>query len=187
MFRFLIEDIIAKIKAELPQFKTVELYNNDFDKAEQGLKDLTKFPALYIGFPEGVNYSDSGAGTQKTSEVVLRFYIAVSMTKGRAVNNTTVLDLLDLKQEVYKAFQGYKSDGFNTFKRRYEETDEDRTNFYVFLQDWTTDILDDTKYVDGGGVVHQITELRIDDEVIINPATKQDGNGIRTAKNVNDG
>lgn len=183
MYRFLIEEIIAKVNTDLPEFKTVGLYNNSFEKAEQGLTDLIKFPAFLIGFPEGVNYSDSGAGTQKTEEVVLRFYIAKSMTKGRAVNNTTVLDLLDLKQKVYKAFQGYKSNGFNTFKRRYEETDEDRTNYYVFIQDYTTDILDDSKYVDGGGVLHQITALDITDEVVINSATKT---GIRTAKNTAD-
>lgn len=186
MFRFLIENIITKIKAELPEFKTVDLYNNNFEKNQLGQNDIIKFPALLIGFPEGVSYSDNGAGTQLSDELVLRFYIATEMTKGRASNSTTVLDLFDLKQKVYNSFQLYKTDGISTFKRRYEESDEDRTNYYVFLQDWTTNILDDTKYVDGGGV--EVTlGLDIDDQVIINPATKQDDNGIRTAKDVNDG
>lgn len=187
MYRFLIEDIISKVKADLPEFKTVELFNNNFLKAETGQTDIVKFPALFIGFPEGMNFGDRGAGNQLTTELVIRFHIADSITKGRISNNTTVLDLLDLKQKVFEAFQGYKSDGFNTFKRRREETDEDRTNYYVFIQDWTTNVLDDSKYVDGGGVVHQLTGLDITDEVIINPDTKQDGRGIRTAKNVNDG
>jgi len=183
MFRFLIEDIINKVNTALPEFKTVALFNDDFNKNEQGLTDIIKFPALFIGFPEGVTFDDGGAGVQKTSEVVLRFYIAKSLTKGRASNNTTVLDLLDLKQRVYKTFQGYKANGFNTLKRRYEETDEARTNYYVFIQDYTTDILDDTKYVDGGATTHQITALDINDDVVINPSTKP---GIRTAKDVND-
>lgn len=183
MYRFFIENIITKVKAELPEFKTVELFNNNFVKAESGFTDLVKFPALFIGFPEGMNFNDAGAGNQLTNELVVRFYIADSITKGRAVNSTTVLDLLDLKQKVFEAFQGYKSDGFNTFKRRREETDEDRTNYYVFIQDWTTNVLDDSKYVDGGGVLHTITGLDITDDVVINPATKP---GIRTAKDVND-
>jgi hypothetical protein len=183
MYRFLINNIITKIGAELPEFKTVALFNDDFNKAEQGLKDLVKFPALYISFPEGVDYSDNGAGVQKTNELKIRFYIAKSITKGRASNNTTVLDLLDLKQKVYKAFQGYKSNGFNTFKRRFEEMDEDRTNYYVFIQDYTTDLIDDTKYIDGGATTHQITALDITQDVVINSGTKT---GIRTAKNVND-
>lgn len=186
MFRFLIEDIINRVEAELPEFKTVELFNNNFEKNTLGQNDVVQFPALYISFPEGTTYSDNGAGTQLSDELVLRFYIATQMPKGRASNNSTVLDLFDLKQRVYNVFQGYKTDGFNTFKRRYEETDEDKTNHYIFIQDWTTNILDDTKYVDGGGV--EVTlGLDIDDQVIINPATKQDDNGIRTAKDVNDG
>jgi len=185
MYRFLIEDIINKVKSEFPEFQTVDLFNDDFNKSERGLIDLIKMPALLIGFPEGVNYIDSGSGTQKTSEIVLRFYIALSMTKGRVSNSTTVLDLFDLKQEVYSSFQGYQSDRINTFKRRFEETDEDRTNYYVFIQDWTTDLVDDSKYVDGSGQEVTLT-LQLDDELIINPITKG-GNGIRTAKDVNDG
>lgn len=183
MYRYLINNIINKVKTDLTQFKTVDLYNDDFNKAEQGLKDLVKFPAFYVSFPEGVNYADNGAGVQKTEEVVIRFYIAKSMTKGRTSNSSTVLDLLDLKQQVYEAFQGYKSNGFSSFKRRYEEMDEDRTNYYVFIQEYTTEIIDDSKYIDGGATEHQITALNITDEVIINSGTKE---GIRTAKNVND-
>ena len=62
--------------------------------------------------------------------------------------------------------------------------DEDRTNYYVFIQDYTTDLIDDTKYVDGGATTHQITALDITQDVVINSGTKT---GIRTAKNVNDG
>lgn len=186
MYRFLIEDIITKVKADLPEFKTVEIYNNQFDKNELGQIDVIKMPALLIGFPEGTSFQDFGAGVQQTEELVIRFYIAKSITKGRVSNSSTVLDLFDLKQKVYKAFQGYQSEALSTFKRRYEETDEDRTNYYVFLQDWTTKLKDVTKYVDGEGQEVTLT-LDIDDQVIINPDTKQDGNGIRTAKNVNDG
>lgn len=183
MYRFLVEDVIAKIKTDLPEFKTVELYNNNFLKAEAGQFDIVKFPALFVSFPEGMNFNDAGAGNQLTNELVIRFYISDSITKGRVSNSSTVLDLLDLKQKVYKAFQGYKSAGFNTFKRRREETDEDRTNYYIFIQDWTTNVLDDSKYVDGGGTEYTIPALQINDEVVINPATKP---GIRTAKDVND-
>lgn len=187
MYRFLIEDIITKINTELPEFKTVRLFNDDFNKLDQGVIDTFAKPALLIGFPEGVNYTDAGSKVQKTETLVLRFYIAKDMTRGRASNNTTILDLFDLKQKVYNTFQGYKSSGFNTFKRRYEETDEDRTNYYIFIQDWTTDVVDDTKYVNGGGVEIFNLGLDLNSDLVINPDTKIDGNGIRTAKNVDNG
>lgn len=183
MFRYIIEAILAKIAADLPEFKTVALFNNQFDNQDQGLIDSFRFPALFISFPEGANYKNGGSKVQLTDELTIRFYIADSITKGRAVNNTTILDLFDLKQKVFSTFQGYKTDGINTFNRILEETDETRTNYYTFVQDWTVEILDDTKYIDGGGQEVTLT-LQIDDDVVINPATVD---GIRTAKDVNDG
>ena len=88
---------------------------------------------------------------------------------------------MDLKQEVFKVFHGWGDTNIKTFSRIFEETDEDRTNYYVFIQDYNTNITDASNYIDQGTEV--TLGLDLTPEVIINPLTDDD---IRTAKDVND-
>ena len=84
-------------------------------------------------------------------------------------------------QEVFKIFHGWGDDYIKTFSRVYEETDEDRTNYYVFIQDYNTNLTDVANYIDQGTEV--TLGLDLTPELIINPLTDDD---IRTAKDVND-
>lgn len=179
MQRLLIEKILARIAAELPEFKTVDLYNEQFDNADEGIDNPVRFPALFVSFPEGATYTDSTAGVQQSDDVVVRFYIGQQMTKQRV--GKTVLEVMDLKQKVYSKFQGYAEPFIKTFSRIYEEPDESRTNYYVFIQDYKAGVIDSSKYVDQGA--EHTLELDLTTEVIIKPVTKT---GIRTARDVND-
>lgn len=181
MYRALVDAIKAQITAELPQFKTVALYNNQLTKQDDGVIDSFRFPALFISFPDGANYSDYTAGVQKAADITVRFYIANELTKSRLSINKTELEVFDLKQTVFSKFQGFNGPSFSAFSRIHEETDEDRTNYYVFIQDYKTSVNDSDNYVDQGIEVNLTLDLT--PEVIINPLTDDD---IRTAKDVND-
>tara|TARA_R110002126_G_scaffold89252_2_gene213389 strand:- start:1827 stop:2378 length:552 start_codon:yes stop_codon:yes gene_type:complete len=181
MQRFLIEAITAKIAADLPEFKTVALFNEQLTKQDEGGVDSFQFPALFISFPEGAEYSTEGAGVQKTSELLVRFYIADKLTVSRSSIGKTELEVFDLKQKVYGEFKGFQGDGFGSWSRVGEQTDESRKNQYIFIQDYTTVLLDVSKYIDQGEP-HLLT-FQLGSEVIINPTTD---NGLRTAKDVND-
>jgi len=181
MQRILIESILDKIAADLPQFKTVDLYNDQFNKQDTAKIDSFRFPALFISFPDGADYTDYTAKVQQTKDLTVRFYIADQLTASRLSISKTVLEILDLKQTVFEAFQGWSVEGVKSFSRIHEEPDEDRTNYYIFLQDYKTGVIDSSKYVDQG----QEVTLTLDatTQVIINPVTD---NGIRTARNTND-
>lgn len=181
MQRGLIQAILDQITAELPQFKTVKLYNDQLFKQDSGEIDSFAFPALFISFPDGANYSDLSAGVQKGADITVRFYIADKLTKSRLSINKTELEIMDLKQTVYSKFQGFSAPSIAAFSRIHEEPDEARTNYYVFIQDYKTTVNDSDTYIDQGGT-HQVT-LNLTPEVIINPLTDDD---IRTAKDVND-
>jgi len=180
MQRVLIEAILTRIAAELTEFKTVDLFNNQFVNADQGLDNPIRFPALFISFPDGAEYTNRGAGVQQSDDITVRFHIAQEMTVERT--GRTVLEVMDMKQRVYNVFQNYAAPFIKTFDRVREEPDEARTNYYVFLQDYKAGIIDSSRYVDQGAEVS--LGLNITQEIIINPVT--DG-GIRTAKDVNDG
>jgi hypothetical protein len=181
MQRDLIEAITDEIAAELPQFNTVELYNDQFTKQDDGVIDSFRFPALFISFPDGATYKNYTAGVQTSADVTVRFYIADQLTKSRLSISKTVLEVLDLKQTVFSKFQGFSGVGFKSFTRIFEEADESRTNYYIFTQDYQTSVIDSSSYVDQGAT-HSVT-LDLTGEVIINPLTDA---GIRTAKDVND-
>ena len=181
MQRVLVQGILDKIAAELPQFKTVDLYNDQFDKQDEGVIDSFAFPALFISFPEGANYTNYTAGVQKNQDLVVRFYICDKLTKSRLSINKTVLEIFDLKQLVHSKFQGFSGVGFSGFTRIYEEPDESRRNYYNFIQDYSVTINDSSNYVDQGTAV--TLDLDLTGEVIINWLTDDD---IRTARDVND-
>jgi hypothetical protein len=180
MQRVLIESILARISANLPEFKTVDLFNDQFNNADQGLDNPVRFPALFVSFPEGAEYTNRGAGVQQSDDIIVRFHIGQEMTAERV--GKTVLEVMDMKQRVYNVFQNYAAPFIKTFDRIREDPDEARSNYYVFLQDYKAGIIDSSKYVDQGAEVS--LSLNITEQVIINPIT--DG-GIRTAKDVNDG
>jgi hypothetical protein len=181
MQRDLIQAITDQIAAELPQFKTVALFNDQFTKQDAGAIDSFRFPALFLSFPDGAQYNDYTAGVQTSADVTVRFYIADQLTKSRLSISKTVLEVMDLKQAVFSKFQGFSGVGFKTFSRIFEEADESRTNYYVFSQDYKTSVIDSSSYVDQGAE-HTLT-LDLTADVIINPLTDDD---IRTAKDVND-
>lgn len=181
MQRELIDETLARIAAELPQFKTVDVFNDQFNKGDAGVIDTFAFPALFVSFPEGATYSNYTAGVQQSNDILIRFYIADSLTKSRLSLNKTVLEIMDLKQEVFKKFQGWSTGKIKTFSRVAEETDEDRTNYYIFIQDYNTGVLDSDTYKNQGAT--QLLTLDLTKELIINPTTDD---GIRTAKDVND-
>jgi hypothetical protein len=181
MQRDLIQFILDKIAAELPQFKTVDLFNDQFNKQDNAALDSFRFPALFVSFPEGANYENYTSGVQHGLDIRVRFYIADELTKSRLSIGKTVLEVLDLKQDVFKVFHGSGAAYIKSFLRIYEETDESRRNYYVFIQDYNTGIIDASKYIDQGDE-HTLT-LDLTSQVIIKPVTD---NNIRTAKDVND-
>ncbi len=181
MQRELIDKVIARVKTELPQFKTVDIYNQQFDKQDAGVIDSFRFPALFLSFPNGAEYSEYSGKVQKAEDLTVRFYIADELTKSRLSISKTVLEIMDLKQEVFKVFHGWGDTNIKTFSRIFEETDEDRTNYYVFIQDYNTNVTDASNYIDQGTEV--TLGLDLTPELIINPLTDDD---IRTAKDVND-
>lgn len=174
MTRGLIQEILDKVAADLPQFKKVALYNNDFDLQDEGSASPFYFPALFVSFPESVTYNDTGSGNQTTNDFRVRLYIADKFN-----TDTTVLNIFDLKQEVYKVFHKWQPSNATSFMRIEENTDESRTNYYVFSQDYTTSLRDSDKNIINDRVEVQVTELEINKDVKIDPNTVD---GIRTDK-----
>jgi len=173
MTRELIEQIFARIQSELPEIKRIGLFNDDFEKQNDGVKSGLKFPALFVSFPEGCTYVDNASGVQRSDDFIIRFHIGLKF-----YNDDTVLQIFDLKEKIYKIFHKWQPSNASTMKRVAETPDELRGNFYVFEQDYLTNIIDSTKFIENDRVAVTLTP-KIDGNLRIDPRTTEN---VRTDK-----
>jgi len=139
MNRAFIEAVINKIKTDLPEFKMVELFNNQLDNQSQGSGKGVNFPAIFISFPESVEYVSSGQRVQRANEMIVSFIIASKVVTGKT---DEILKVFDLKTKVYQSFLGVQGDISSSFTRIAEDTDEERENYYTFTQTYKTQLID---------------------------------------------
>ena len=143
MNRQLIEEIFAKVKTDIPEIKKTGLFNDDFEKQNEGTKSGLKFPALFVSFPDGCTYLESTSGVQRTDTFTVRFHIG---TKHQT--DKDVLTVFDLKEKLYRAFHKWQPSNASSFSRTAEIPDEFRGNYYVFQQDYKTDLVANSKYIE---------------------------------------
>jgi len=167
MTKALIQAIINRITSELPQFKTVRIYNNDLQNMDDGKVDSFQYPAIFISFPEAVIYRDYGSGIQNTEEIAIRFHIADKYFK-----DSYILDIFDLKEAVFNKIHKFQPAGCSSFVRFSEQTDENRGNVYAFIQDYKTKFINDSKSFEKG--LTEINGIGFEPtyEVVINENTK---------------
>jgi hypothetical protein len=172
MNRSLIEQLKSKIIEDFPVFLKVGIFNNNFSNERAGVSEPLNFPAIFISFPEPISYSGNTSGVQKTNDFLVRFYIAEKF-----VTDRNVLDIFDLKQEVYSKFSGFQPNGFSSMERVGEQVDEDRNNIYVFIQDYKIRGTDPTNYVNNKRVPVNVNTLVVSGDLEIDQNTTE---GIRT-------
>ena len=143
MTKEFIQQIFDRISAELPEFKKVGLFNDDFEKQNDGTKSGLKFPAIFVSFPEGCEWVPNASGVQRTEDFVVRFHIA-----DKFMTDKTVLDIFDLKERVFEVFHKWQPTGAGSFSRDTEIPSSQRGNFYVFEQDFTTNLISSTKFIE---------------------------------------
>ena len=172
MNRQLIEEVIQRIKTELPEFKKVGLFNDDFTKQDEGEKAGLNFPAIFLSFPEGVIYENDGSGVQRSEDFLVRFVMSEKF-----LTDKKVLEIFDLKQKVYRVFNGWKPSKGSTFRRYSEQPDENRSGFYVFEQVYITKLIDDETFIENKRIPVTLTGLKVEGDLLIDPRTVD---GIRT-------
>jgi len=158
------EQIKAKINADLPRYKTVELYNNQ----DTNLKDLINegviFPAVFIDFD--FNETIQLALGIKDMDMTVRFrFMFESYERGSRVED---LDLMTEFTGVFDLYKGIEQDPlqftqFNEILRGLDE-DHDMVNF-PFI-DYATIYRNQENYERATHLVHTPVEPDITGEVI---------------------
>ena len=173
MNRAFIEEIIAKIETDLPEIKKVGIFNDDFNKHENGTGNQINFPAIFLSFPEQTTYENKNLGLQETEDFVFRLNIGMKFTTDK-----DILNIFDLKQKVYSIFQKFQPENCSSVFRIAESTDEDRTGFYVFEQDYETRMIDKAASIYRDGTLQTVglgLEMDLINVVPIDPPSEDIG------------
>lgn len=144
--RSLLEDIIAKVRTDLPQFKFVGIYNQQEEemKAEKNQYYDVQKPALFIEVIDDTVIQQLGGGLQIYDPLLIRLHVVHEQFDAIDGTMEQNLDVYDLKQDVYLAFDRWEPNGSSMWVRMSEKRDHNHTNIYVFLQDWQTTFVDNS-------------------------------------------
>lgn len=128
--------IKTELQSEIPEIKTVGLYNNQFMHL---LRDNTKqnpflFPACFIQM-KPYNFKDLSGGVQE-------FEMDLTTHLGFESHTDQDEEILEIKQRLYLVLQRFQSEYFARLSRTNEQPDFDFGNFQVYKTTYHTRGLD---------------------------------------------
>lgn len=125
--------IKAQILGQVPKIKTVQLFNNQFDK--EAAEDAFSYPAVMIQFLS-LPWVTEPQGLQK-ADALIRLHVGFHSYKSEDVEILTLLD------EVHAALSGFTvANLLGAMTRTNEEQDINHDSVSVWLVDYSTQIVD---------------------------------------------
>lgn len=167
--------LVARLLANVPELKTVRLFNNQFNHSnneDQRNEQAFLYPCALIEFSE-IEYQTQTQLIQSYTGVV-RLHIGFESYK---LEDT---DVLALKQNIYKNIHGFQVSTVKTFGKflRLRETmDTDHDNIMVYIQDYQLSGKD-TDFVDTSSTVVPPIELEITRDLDIDNSVIRTGDGL---------
>lgn len=125
-----------EIESNLPKLKKVALFNNQFEN--ESVENPFEYPCCFLQFSP-VNFKDLTMGVQQV-EITLTTHLGFESYKDEDV------DVLDLKQELYKVVQRfqYLNGNMSMFTRIAERPNYDHNNIQVYETDYKFTVKDFT-------------------------------------------
>lgn len=142
MTRQLIQQIFDRIEERMPEVKQRGVFNNTFQRIAEGNENGIQLPAIYVSFPEGVEYTQNGSGAQRSNDFIVRLNLAV-----RVLDDKKILDIFDLKETVFEVFHKWQPVNSSSFERIAESPDELHENVYIFKTDFKTNLISTSRFV----------------------------------------
>ena len=135
--------LIQAVKARLatvPDFKTIRVFNNQFELLESGEYEGVFCNAAFIEIINDQPAIQLGRGYQLFDPIIVRIHIGHEFYDGDNMDED--LDVFDLKDKVYQVLQKFEPDGAVAFCRTAEGQDYDHANVYHYIMDFTTNYID---------------------------------------------
>ena len=160
------------ISKGLPSTGYIRMWNNNLEYLEKGTDEQYQLPAIFIEFPDEIEYDQLGNGTQTVDDLRIKIHILQDFYDTKTGAMSQNLDVLVLAQSIYTAFQewmpttvtipptGIYAPYAGTYQvpvgvmsRRKEYQDKDHDNIYHFIQEYSTTWIDTAMNRPVGGVL----------------------------------
>jgi len=134
---------------KIGDLKHVDLFNRQFEKIKLSWNEEIPIdlPAVLIEFVD-LPWQTTKEGL-KTTNALIRFHIGVWLyqeSHSGSSDETAALNKLAYRKKVIKELQGLQGDSFTALQHINTGQDTDHTNIFVWTEDFTTTIRDDSAY-----------------------------------------
>lgn len=113
------------------KIKHIALWNNQFEHSNnQQDEQAFLYPCVFLEFSQG-DFKNLSQGVQQ-------FNITITTHLGFESYKTDDIEILSIKQDLYKVIQRFRNEYFDKITRVSERPDYDHDNIQVFETDYTT-------------------------------------------------
>ena|ERR1043165_1792845 len=137
-----IEDVMTRIRTELPQFLTVRVWNNQVVMEHEGEYQAYAKPACFLEILNDVVWEQLGEGNSG-ADLAFRFHIVHEYYDDQAGNFEQDLVVFDLRDALIAKFMLYKPVGCGPMTKINEVMDYDHGNIYHMIVDFVAYFTDD--------------------------------------------
>lgn len=169
------------ILSELPEIKTVKIWNGNVPRINEGEDDPYAFPAIMIEFPDLIKWDQLGNGIQIVDPLEISFHVLdpfYDAQDGTKDNNLVIFLLTDKLRNiiqdwmptsftiasgsVYTNYAGTYILPFGVFTREKEIQDKNHGALYHFIQSYLTTWVDIARQRPVGGITAGDLEYELD-------------------------
>jgi hypothetical protein len=166
-----LKEVKEQIFAEVPEIKTIRLWNNQVEELLVSKNEAISFPAVFMGFDSELNYtSKTVKGLQYAEKVEFYVHIAIENYVDNDNDDSTEWYILDLKQKIYKALEQFSGVSFGHLNRVREVVNQNHDEVNQYTQIYIIPILVDTSNLPESTPVEATLDLKVNlkmDNVVV--------------------
>jgi hypothetical protein len=141
VIRQAIEDVMQRVRTELPQFQTIRIWNNQIQAEAEGQYQAYAKPAIFVEVLNDMVWEQLGGGFSG-SDLAFRFHIVHEYYDAQDGSFEQDLVVFDLRDALIAKFMLYKPVGCGPMTKITEVQDYDHANVYHYLVDFATHFID---------------------------------------------
>lgn len=134
-------DLLAQVRASIPEFNFVHIWNDQFSQIEEGSSYSFPFPNCFIEIVSPNNYEPIGRG-YASGELLVRFHIGHEEYDAGGGNMEQNTNVFTLRNKVVNKFNNFQPIATSSLMRVNEQQDYAHTNIYHYIVDFKCSFID---------------------------------------------